>query len=327
MATVRSYTAERMAAIEAASVVDGEVVGDDLILTRYDESTINAGNVRGPTGSPGVSEEDLEDAREIYAPAGTVRFGISATADPGWLLFNQTVVDCETLYPALWAKLPATWKASPNANLPNIANRVLMVAGTTANTAVGGSNSRTLVEVNLPPHVHTIDHDHAAGTTSIQSADHSHTMDHNHSVFSSDYESAAHTHNIGGTTTGESAQHNHISGNGQNFAVADAIAANIPSGSGVLNTFTVPAVVSTTGVENVGHTHDYSGTTTGESAFHTHSVDVPAYSGSTGGISANHTHTFDVAVYSGNTGAGHGESTAFDTTPAHIALTPQIKAH
>ena len=47
MATVTGYTAARMKLIEDASVVDGEVVGDDLILTRYDESTINAGNVRG----------------------------------------------------------------------------------------------------------------------------------------------------------------------------------------------------------------------------------------------------------------------------------------
>lgn len=52
-AFVDGLTKERMLEIEAASVVDGEVVGDDLILTRHDGTTINAGNVRGPAGSGG----------------------------------------------------------------------------------------------------------------------------------------------------------------------------------------------------------------------------------------------------------------------------------
>lgn len=47
MATITGLTAARMLAIEAASVVDGEVVGDNLILTKHDASTIDAGNVRG----------------------------------------------------------------------------------------------------------------------------------------------------------------------------------------------------------------------------------------------------------------------------------------
>ena len=53
MATVTGLTAERMLAIEAASVVDGDVVGDNLILTQHGGTQINAGNVRGPQGAPG----------------------------------------------------------------------------------------------------------------------------------------------------------------------------------------------------------------------------------------------------------------------------------
>ena len=37
-------------AAAAATVTSGEVVGDDLILTRTDERTVNAGSVRGPRG-------------------------------------------------------------------------------------------------------------------------------------------------------------------------------------------------------------------------------------------------------------------------------------
>lgn len=50
MATVTGLTADRMLEIEAASVVDGEVVGDNLILTTRGQEQIDAGNVRGPTG-------------------------------------------------------------------------------------------------------------------------------------------------------------------------------------------------------------------------------------------------------------------------------------
>lgn len=59
MTTVTGLTADRMLAIEAASVVDGDVVGDNLILTKHDGSTINAGSVRGPQGDQGVPGSDL----------------------------------------------------------------------------------------------------------------------------------------------------------------------------------------------------------------------------------------------------------------------------
>ncbi len=53
MATVTGYTAARMKEIEDAAIIDGAVVLDDLILTRYDAAEINAGNVRGPQGIQG----------------------------------------------------------------------------------------------------------------------------------------------------------------------------------------------------------------------------------------------------------------------------------
>lgn len=53
MATVTSLTAARMQEIEAASVIDGEVVDGDLILTTYGGTKINAGPVVGPQGPQG----------------------------------------------------------------------------------------------------------------------------------------------------------------------------------------------------------------------------------------------------------------------------------
>lgn len=53
MATITGLTAERMLEIEAASIIDGEVVGDHLILEKHDGTLIDAGSVVGPTGPTG----------------------------------------------------------------------------------------------------------------------------------------------------------------------------------------------------------------------------------------------------------------------------------
>jgi len=60
MTTVTGLTAERMLEIEAASVVDGDVVGGNLILTKHDGGQINAGSVVGPTGPQGPVGSDLD---------------------------------------------------------------------------------------------------------------------------------------------------------------------------------------------------------------------------------------------------------------------------
>lgn len=57
MTTVTGFTAERMLAMENATVIDGEIVGDDLILKTKDNTEINAGNVRGPQGIEGPMGE------------------------------------------------------------------------------------------------------------------------------------------------------------------------------------------------------------------------------------------------------------------------------
>jgi Concanavalin A-like lectin/glucanases superfamily len=60
MATVTGLTAERMLEIEAASVVDGDIVDGELILTKHDGSQVNAGSVIGPPGPVGPVGSDLE---------------------------------------------------------------------------------------------------------------------------------------------------------------------------------------------------------------------------------------------------------------------------
>ena len=53
MATVTGYTAAKMKAMEDASIVSGTISGGHLVLTKHDTSTIDAGNVVGPTGAQG----------------------------------------------------------------------------------------------------------------------------------------------------------------------------------------------------------------------------------------------------------------------------------
>src|SRR5687768_7504570 len=83
MATVTGYTAERMQEIENAAIVAGEVdINGDLILTKFDETTINAGNVIGPAGPEGpqgdtgltgpTGPEGPEGPEGPQGPAGTV---------------------------------------------------------------------------------------------------------------------------------------------------------------------------------------------------------------------------------------------------------------
>lgn len=72
MATITGYTAERMQEIEDGAIVDGNVVGDDLILVRRDGGLINAGSVRGEQGIQGIpgptSIEVVATLAEIAAP-------------------------------------------------------------------------------------------------------------------------------------------------------------------------------------------------------------------------------------------------------------------
>jgi hypothetical protein len=59
MATVTGYTAARMQEIEDSAIISGVIVGNNLILTRFDGTTVNAGNVRGPQGVSVSSTEIL----------------------------------------------------------------------------------------------------------------------------------------------------------------------------------------------------------------------------------------------------------------------------
>lgn len=90
MATITGLTAERMLEIEAASVVDGEVLADHLILTKHDGTTIDAGSVVGPQGPVGPAGSALS----VLSSASILEPGIANQRRAGRVL---TVADFTTL--------------------------------------------------------------------------------------------------------------------------------------------------------------------------------------------------------------------------------------
>jgi hypothetical protein len=91
MPTITGLTAARMLEIEGESVVDGEIIGGNLILTRHDGSTINAGPVLGPVGPQGpqgpAGASVVSAIREIKL--GLVHLQIRRIMDIGFGLMER----------------------------------------------------------------------------------------------------------------------------------------------------------------------------------------------------------------------------------------------
>lgn len=171
MATITGFTSARMLAIENASVVDGEVVGDNLILTRYDNTTIDAGSVRGPTGSPGVTEAELDTFMEDHLPIGSsVDYVGTSSPSSKWLtMAGQTITNGQTLYPTFWGRIPTSWKSGSSIIMPDTRKKVFVGYDATdsdfdAIGKTGGAKTHTLTKAQLPAEPLTINPPNTAVT-------------------------------------------------------------------------------------------------------------------------------------------------------------------
>lgn len=113
MPTVTGLTAERMLAIEGASVVSGDVnqTTGHLILTKYDTTTIDAGNVfsAGPDASTTVKGiAELATSAETITGTDTVR-----TVTPAGLAALVTALALPTTYQGLDTDLTAIAGLTP----------------------------------------------------------------------------------------------------------------------------------------------------------------------------------------------------------------------
>lgn len=164
----------------------------------------------------------------------------------------------------------------------------------------GGSKTQTLTEANLPVHDHSINHDHANVTSTVQSVGHTHDIDHDHPNVTSTGQSATHTHGMAHTHTLRD-----VRTTATGFGTSGALGITSATGSLVTPENTGAASTANTGNASVGHTHD---------------VNLPAFTGTSGAQSASHTHDVNLPAFTGTSGAT-GSGTA------HNNLQPYIVVH
>src|SRR5262245_36454234 len=158
---------------------------------------------------------------EIIAFGGT-------TAPEGWLLCDGSAYN-RSEYSALFAVLGTAYGAGDGAvtsNVPDLTDR--FPVGTRPDHArgdTGGVASQVLTAANLPPHAHTINHDHPAATTSVNGS-----HDHNTSHSSSSGASTA-TFNSG-VASGSTSDNNLVDNNGDHSHTLDVPAYAGSSGNG-----------------------------------------------------------------------------------------------
>lgn len=108
MATVTGFTSARMLQIENTTVVDGDVVGDNLILKTRAGTTIDAGNVRGPKGDTGPAGP----VNSVNDQTGAVRspriFANKAALDL-WVTAPRGSVAMTADNDVLWEKGATKW--------------------------------------------------------------------------------------------------------------------------------------------------------------------------------------------------------------------------
>lgn len=135
---------------------------------------------------------------ELTVPAATVVATVAATPDPGYVFIDgSTLTNGQTLYPATWARIPASWQSAPNIVLPDWRGRTLFADDTGAVFTlggVGGANSHAITQAELPAVALSIDPPSTVvsidppstavtGNTGTESASHAHSADNLSSVF------------------------------------------------------------------------------------------------------------------------------------------------
>ena len=120
MATVTGLTAERMLAIENASVVDGEVVGSNLILTTHGGTPIDAGPVVGPVGPVGPQGPGSGTIPgEVRLWAGSA---LPVGASYGTWVWADGAIYPVATYPIAAGNIANAWRTFAGASDPGGAN-------------------------------------------------------------------------------------------------------------------------------------------------------------------------------------------------------------
>ena len=258
----------------------------------------NLAVISASSGGPGPEPEPEPEPQAI--PSGSIMQYAGATAPDGWLFCRGQSLSKTGTYANLFAAIGYSYGGSGDSFLlPNLQGK-LPVGFNSADTKFnslsnqGGSQTRSLVESNLPAHSHSLN-------------SHTHTLSHTHSI--------SHTHD--GSTNSDSHDHGGISTSG-------AHRHNVPFFVGVYTaggTGTGP--VGAGGTSNVltvsgegGHTHSIS------SDSHNHTVSTTSISTSTSGAASTSTTSGPSTTSTGN---GNGTGSSFEILPPYIVVNYIIK--
>ena len=237
----------------------------------------------------GADDLALVLARTNFIPPGTISAYAADSPPNGWLMCQgQTLA--ATVCPLLYAAIGTTYGSDGPGTfkLPDLTGKVVLgKSNTHALASAGGAETKALVEANLPHHQHTV-------------PDHSHTINHDHGAATSSIESGEHGH-LGATDVQGS--HNHF--------IPISAQAQYGGGAGIPDTNGVQTPAAATKDGSGAHQHGL--TTSGQTANHTHSVDLPLFSGSSGQVTGV------------LTGVGAGSATAFSVMQPYLTLNWIIK--
>lgn len=274
MATVTGFTAARMQTIEDSTVVDGNIVGDDLILLTRDNTEINAGNVRGPVGPTGPPAAEQ--------PTGMITMFAGPSAPSGYLICNGAAISRAT-YASLFSVIGTTYgtgDGSTTFNLPNLANKFPVGLGVS-------TWSDTLGESGGSKDSIVVSHNHTGPSHSHSGPSHSHGMNHAHTASSNTTGSHGHA---GVTASAGSHQHTFYQWIGFFSGIT------VPGGGGLQTQNSAAPDASPT---QQLYTTEFAGT-------HAHTLVIEA--------AGNHAHSITVNTFTGTTSnAGTGSTGAAGT--------------
>jgi microcystin-dependent protein len=118
MATITGLTAERMLEIEGNTVIGGEMVGDHLILNKFDGTTVDAGALPpGPQGPTGPAGGLIPGEIRIW-PGGA----LPLVADFGKWAWADGAVYAVATYPKAAANIATQWRTFAGASDPGASN-------------------------------------------------------------------------------------------------------------------------------------------------------------------------------------------------------------